>query len=245
MSSSRPGVDFGWGLQGLLSLLPKSDVVVIVDVLSFCTAVDIATSRGARVLPFPHGHSDAESYAKSRGAVLARPRSAGGGQFSLSPETLKTVASGTRIVLPPPNGSKLSRETGGVPTFAGCLRNAAAIAQASSTPGSSIGVVAAGERWPDGSLRPAIEDLLGAGAIIQNMTARPSPDAESARAAFHALRDRLQDVIHDSQSGRELIEAGYAGDVEIAVELDASRTAPFLHSDGYSSASPDRFPKRV
>ena len=243
MSPSRPVVDFGWGLRGLLSLLPKSDVVVIVDVLSFCTAVDIATSRGARVLPFPHGHSDAESYAKSRGAMLARPRSAGGGQFSLSPETLKAVTSGTRIVLPSPNGSRLSRETAGVPTFAGCLRNAAAIAWASSLPGSSIGVIAAGERWPDGSLRPAIEDLLGAGAIIQNMTARPSPDAEAARAAFHALRNRLQDVIRDSQSGRELIEAGYAGDVETAVELDASRTAPFLHSDGYSSASPDRFRK--
>ena len=243
MSPSRSGVDFGWGLRGLLSLLPTSDVIVIVDVLSFSTAVDIATSRGARILPFPHGQSDAESYASSRGAVLARRRSAGGGQFSLSPETFSTVTNGTRIVLPSPNGSRLSRETGGVPTFAGCLRNAAATAQASSTPGSSIGVVAAGERWPDGSLRPAIEDLLGAGAIIQNMTARPSPDAEAACAAFHALRDRLQDVIRDSQSGRELIEAGYAGDVEIAVELDASRTAPFLHSDGYSSASPDRFRK--
>ena len=239
MNSSRPTVDFGWGLQGLLSLLATSDAIVIVDVLSFSTAVDIATSRGASILPFPYGHSDAESYAKSRGAVLAQPRSASGEQLSLSPETLNAVTSGTRIVLPSPNGSRLSRETGAVPTLAGSLRNAAAIAQAASSLGLCIGVIAAGERWPDGSLRPAIEDLLGAGSIIQCMRARPSPDAEVARAAFRVLHGRIQDVIRDSQSGRELIEAGYVNDVEIAIEMDASHTVPLLQSDGYSNVSPE------
>lgn len=237
MSRSRPNVDFGWGLRGLQSLLPRSDAIVIVDVLSFSTAVDVATSRGARVLPFPYGHSDAESYARSRGALLAQPRSAGGGQLSLSPGTLKTVASGARIVLPSPNGSRLSRETGAVPTLTGCLRNAAAVAQAASSPGLSIGVIAAGERWPDGSLRPAIEDLLGAGSIIQCMAARLSPDAEAARSAYRALRDRIRDVIRDSQSGRELIEAGHAGDVEIAIEADISGATPLLREDAYVDAA--------
>ena len=112
MSSFRPSVDFGWGLRGLLSLRPKSGVIVIVDVLSFSTAVDVATSRGAQILPFPYGHSDAEGYARSRGAVLARPRRAGGGQLSLSPGTLKTVTNGARIVLPSPNGSRAVSRNG-------------------------------------------------------------------------------------------------------------------------------------
>ncbi len=232
-------VDFGWGLRGLQSLLPTSDVIVIVDVLSFSTAVDVATSRGAQVLPFPYGHSDAESYARSHGALLAQPRQAGGEQLSLSPETLKTVMPGTRIVLPSPNGSRLSRETGAVSTLTGCLRNAAAVAQAASALGPSIGVIAAGERWPDGSLRPAIEDLLGAGSIIECMTARPSPDAEAAQSACRALRNRMRDVIRDSQSGRELIEAGFAGDVEIAIEADASSVAPLLRDDAYVDAALD------
>jgi 2-phosphosulfolactate phosphatase len=41
-----------WGQQGILQLAPISDVVIIVDVLSFSTCVDIATSRGAIAFPY-------------------------------------------------------------------------------------------------------------------------------------------------------------------------------------------------
>ena len=242
MRPAQSCADFAWGLQGLAALLPDCDVVIIVDVLSFSTAVDVATTRGARILPLPYDHPDAAGYARKHGAVLAQPRMAGGEQLSLSPQTLKTATCGTRIVLPSPNGSMLSRETGRIPTLAGCLRNATAIAQASVSLGTSIGVVAAGERWPDGSLRPAIEDLLGAGSIIERMTGKLSPDAEAARAGYRALEDRLEDVIRESRSGRELIDAGYAGDVEIAVETNVSRATPLLQEDAYSNVSPT-FPR--
>ncbi len=159
-------VDVAWGLNGLQSLAPTSDVVVIVDVLSFSTAVDIAVGRGAVILPYPYDEASAPTFAEEQNAVLAQPRRAGGGQLSLSPSSLESLVPGTRLVLPSPNGSMLSRETGSLPTLAGCLRNTSAVARQALSLGRSIAVIAAGERWPDGSLRPALEDLLGAGAIV-------------------------------------------------------------------------------
>ena len=66
-----------WGMAGVEALRDRVAVLVIVDVLSFSTAVDVAVSRGAAVLPFPHGDDAAARLAAERaGAVLARPRRA-------------------------------------------------------------------------------------------------------------------------------------------------------------------------
>lgn len=42
-----------WDAAGVKALAPVSDVVIVVDVLSFSTAVDIADARDAQVLPYP------------------------------------------------------------------------------------------------------------------------------------------------------------------------------------------------
>jgi hypothetical protein len=41
-----------WGLQGVMTLAPISDVVIIVDVFSFTTCVEIATNQGALIYPY-------------------------------------------------------------------------------------------------------------------------------------------------------------------------------------------------
>ncbi|TWB44314.1 2-phosphosulfolactate phosphatase [Nitrospirillum pindoramense] len=226
-----------WGLTGLETLRETVAVVVIVDVLSFCTAVDIAVSRGAAILPFPYGDPGiARTASESAGARLAAPRNAGG-QLSLSPQSLMTIPAGTRLMLPSPNGSRLSLAGGATTVLAGCLRNAAAVARKARMLANSgdIAVIPAGERWPDGGLRPAVEDLLGAGAIIAALDLPPSAEARVARDAYTAARGDLVDIIRDSRSGRELTEWGYAGDVEIALAVNTSTTTPILRDGAYQA----------
>lgn len=228
-----------WGRQGVDALRDRVSVLVIVDVLSFSTAVDVAVSRGATVYPLAYGDQDAQAAADRVGAVLARPRSASGGQLSLSPASLRDIASESRLMLPSPNGSRLSLACGLVVTLTGCLRNAAAVARTALelAKHGPIGVVPAGERWPDGALRPALEDFLGSGAIIEHLDRPCSPEARAARDAYRSAGEDLAGMVAGSVSGRELRDGGFAEDVAIAVELNASACAPVLHEGGYRAAS--------
>lgn len=226
-------IDMAWGMAGLRHALPHSDVVVIVDVLSFSTAVDIAVARGGRVYPYHLDREGAARFAENKNAVLAHPRSAAGGQFSLSPQSLDKIEAGTRLVLPSPNGSALSAETGQTTTIAGCLRNASAVSQAVDKLGQRISIIAAGERWPDHSLRPALEDLLGAGAIIAGLDGVLSVDAQAALTIYTSLQATVQDMIIASPSGEELRNAGYGADVDYATATNVSQTVPILREGAY------------
>ena len=108
-----------WGLAGLTHLSPSSDAIVIIDVLSFSTCVDIAVANGAPVYQYRWRDASADVYAASHGAIAASHRQGTG--YSLSPASLRHIPPGTRLVLPSPNGSTLSLSTGAVYTFAGCL----------------------------------------------------------------------------------------------------------------------------
>jgi 2-phosphosulfolactate phosphatase len=234
----RPSAVLEWGLQGVETLRDRVSVLVIVDVLSFSTAVDVAVSRGAAIFPFALGDGDPGSAAERVGAVLAVPRRAGDNQFSLSPASLKALPPGTRLMLPSPNGSRLSLACGATPTLTGCLRNASAVARAARemAGGGPVGVVPAGERWPDGSLRPAVEDLLGAGAILSQLDRACTPEARAARDAYRAAGDDIPAMVAASMSGRELQDRGYDEDVAIAVERDVSGCAPILIEGAYRAA---------
>jgi 2-phosphosulfolactate phosphatase len=220
-----------WGPQGARKLAESCDVTVIVDVLSSSTCVDIAAGRSILVYPYSGPPEEAQAFATRQEAVLARRRGQGG--FSLSPAAFATAPHVERIVLPSPNGSTLTllaAEKSQV--LCGCLRNAAAVAEACAAY-ESVGVVPAGEKWPDGSLRPALEDWLGAGAIISHLSGSRSPEARAAAAAFESQRDKLLETLLAIPSGVELVDWGYRQDVELAAQYNVSATAPYFADPAY------------
>jgi 2-phosphosulfolactate phosphatase len=227
-----------WGQQGVRLLAPGADVVVIVDVLSFSTSVSVAGEHGAAVIPYPFRDDSAMIHARSIGATLASLDRRGPGP-TLSPTSLTGLRRGERLVLTSPNGATCSVLAGeaGATVVAGCLRNAAAVGRFAQAHRGSTAVIPAGELWPDGEFRPAVEDLIGAGAILAVMDAGGlSPEARAAVAAYDAARVDLPGTLRNSSSGRELREAGFDADVEIAAVVDATDLVPVLVDGVFESA---------
>jgi len=119
-----------------------------------------------------------------------------------------------------------------------CLRNARAVAVAGQRWAGTLGVIAASERWPDGTLRCAVEDLVGAGAILSHVPlAERSPGAEAAVAAFRRLVADRPRCLREGASGRELAALGFTDEVTMAAELDVSAVVPsFQHGGAYPSS---------
>ena len=226
-----------WGATGAAAIGSDVDVAVVVDVLSFTTTLTIAVERGIRVHPFRWKDERAAAYAAEHDAVLAGPRGPG---VSLSSAAMLEVSGVERIVLPSPNGSAISFGLAdGTATVVGAsLRNRMAVARWVPR-GARVAVVAAGERWSDGSLRPAVEDLWGAGAVLAALVdlghGDLSPEARVAEQAFRAVVGSLETELMACASGRELVDAGFRADVQVAADLDVGNVVPVLRGRAFGA----------
>jgi 2-phosphosulfolactate phosphatase len=200
-----------WGIQGLERLAP-ADVVVIVDVLSFSTAVTDAASRGESV------RLDSAAHAVSvDGAAIAQA----------------AAESGAVVLL-------------------GCLRNAGAVARAvldiqhRRAERTSIAVLAAGAlrhaqgsegARTDAAVRFAVEDQLGAGAVVDALgdlgIDHTSPEAAAACEAFRGLRGAVRHLLTASGSGQELLDRGARDEVLNAAAVDAASVVPVLRDGAF------------
>ena len=238
-----------WGPTGAAAV--PADYAVVVDVLSFTTTLTVALERGIEVFPFRWRDSRAAEHALRHGATLAVGRfealSRGDARHvSLSPASLSEVEGIERLVLPSPNGSTIAfaLADSGAQVVGACLRNAGAVARwlaPKVADGASVVVVPAGERWYDDTLRPAVEDLWGAGAVLAGLVASldaplgASPEARMAVAAWQAAA--LPADLLNSASGLELADAGFVADVQIAGQLDVSEVVPVLVGESFRDAA--------
>jgi 2-phosphosulfolactate phosphatase len=97
-------------------------------------------------------------------------------------------------------------------------------------------VIACGERWPDGSLRPALEDLLGAGAVIAGLARTRSPEASAAESAWSGAGDGIADLLAACSSGREQLVRGWDDDLHHAAQVDVSPVVPVLVDGAFVDA---------
>lgn len=129
----------------------------------------------------------------------------------------------------------------GATVLLGSLRNATATARAVLAEQvrrggrTSIAVIAAGEltgRGVDAALRLAVEDQLGAGAVIDALGAlgidHTSPEAAAACESFRGLRGAVRHLLTAAGSGQELLDRGRRDEVLAAAQTDAVTAVPVL-----------------
>lgn len=222
-----------WGEQGVTNLAPISDVLIVVDVLSFSTCVEIATNNGAIIFPYQWKDKSALNYALSVNAELASSERKLTNDYSLSPSSLVNIPANTRLVLPSPNGATITLSAQQTQVLTGCLRNCEAVANFAQKYGKRISVIPAGERWNNRSLRPALEDIIGAGAILSYLKGTFSPEAKAAIVVFQSTKDDLLSTLKSCISGKELIAKGFAKDVELSAAYNISKCVPLFANNAY------------
>ncbi len=148
------------------------------------------------------------------------------------------------------NGAAVAAAAGAgdATVLVGGLRNAAAVARAvldlqhERGARTSISVIACGElssREPDAALRFAVEDLLGAGAVIDALANlgidHSSPEAAVAGEGFRSLRGAARHLLTASASGRELEAVALRDEVLAAAAVDAASVVPVLRDGAFAA----------
>lgn len=156
-------------------------------------------------------------------------------------------AAGLDISLDDDDAAALARaaHAAGAHVVAGGLRNAAAVAahvldvQHSRGERTSISVLAAGETDEAGA-RFAVEDLLGAGAVVTALgdlgIDHASPDAAVAGEGFRALGGAVRHLLTASGGGRALAANGARDEVLTAAARDAVSVVPVLREGVFVGA---------
>ncbi len=231
-----------WGSAGLAEAGRLAGTVVVVDVLGFSTAVTVAAERGVDVRPLRPGHAAyARRVAERSGAQVVAPAGEAGAAAALA-----AVPAGSEVVLADGGGGlALTAGARGCTVLVGCLRNARAVAARALALEAPTLVVAAGDRWRAGGLRVAIEDQLGAGAILAAALdlapATPvSPEAGAAVAAWEAARPHLDAALRESTSGQALVVSGQADELTWAGAPDVTDVVPVLADGRFAAAGRPR-----
>lgn len=227
-------VQLDWGEPAAVAAAERGEIVVLIDVLSFSTTAAIALEREAEVVV--------------GGPGAASVSSAPGRRDGLSPARALALQPGERLVLASLNGARCAAAVADREALVilGSLRNRAAVVGYLAGLGVEgrlrrVTLVACAEQRTAssgdfaGSMRPCLEDWLGAGAIAAGLEQRGltlSPDAQAAAVTYTAATAaQIGAWLRGCPSGRELTDRGFGLDVELAARVDATTSVPVLDGE--------------
>ena len=160
--------------------------------------------------------------------------------LSASTEVVDAVAAGDAVPLTETRLAELAgaAQDAGALVLLGALRNAAAVAaavlaeQQRRGARTSVAVIAAGEADAAG-WRVAVEDQLGAGAVIDALGSlgldHTSPEAATACAAYTGLRRAVRHLVSAAEGAadldRETVHAALAAGAELVVLRESGTRA--------------------
>ena len=243
MSTAQYNIHLEWGQLAAARAASHSDILIIVDTLSFSTTTTAAVNRDIDIFPCAT-FEEAATIAKKHNCECTVRRSdvPSKGRFSLSPLTITNNHNCKSIVMRSVNGASIVRAASSTPmVIIGTLVNAEVIAGYVDSYCSKVDerpqvtVIACGE-LVHGSEHPndcrfAIEDYLGAGAIISYMNGRKTVEAQLCERSFAHERDNLNCILIECESGVELAESGFVEDVLFAAKLNSINAVPILVDD--------------
>lgn len=189
------------------------------------------------------GHAGLERLAPAHIVVVVQT-------LGLTARTLAACEHGGVLDLPPGTGADLARAAAdaGAHVVVGGLRNAAAVAahvldrQRARGERTSIAILAVGETEnpKQDATRFAVDDLLGAGAVIAALgdlgIDHASPEAAVAGEGFRALGGAVRHLLTASGAGRALAAEGGRDDVLTAAARDAASVVPVLDGEVFRAA---------
>lgn len=233
----------------------RGDILAMVDVLSLSTTLTIAAERHFTSLVYsPAEIADMGGVQAAAAGLKARPlskrRMVPPGELSLSPGSLLAADPGQRVLFTSLNGAAVVAAADGCPQIVvASLRNCDTAADVlarllADEIATRVTIVACGEHWSsvvaaESGLRPSAEDWVGAGVLAGRIADRGYRLSAEARAAAAAAEVGL---IEDCVSARELRAAGFADDVELALQLDVSKAVPVNTSPAGSRRTFTRWP---
>jgi 2-phosphosulfolactate phosphatase len=221
-----------------------SSQVVVFDVLRATSTVTTAMAAGAKRIHFFADVEDARAAQRQfPDALLCGERGClkvPGFDLGNSPlEFTRGVVAGRRILMSTTNGTRaIHAARRALRLFAGSLLNAHATAAALSAHPEDIILLCAGTNG-----RPALEDLIGAGAVIHRLRQMLGGDAlhvpDLALAgdyAFCGAAANLESALLEARGAQNLVAAGLAADIRHCSQLNALPTAVLINGAELATA---------